>query len=599
VPVPQAAATLDATDDAAVAAELAAGLAHHKAGRLGDAEQHYWRVLGVRPDHAEANNLLGMVNLALGDSFGAAERLEKAVALAPDNPQFLCNAAVALDAVNQRERAVQHLGRAIELKPDYAEAHSNMGMVLKRMHRVFDAAVYYRRAIELRPDEPGFHYNLGNLLVDLGEHAEAEESYRRAIALRPKYSAALAALATLLEELGRADEAAKIAEQILDITPRVRDTAFHRSRGHAYKWVGKLEMAEESYRKALALDPTDIDTWEALSRTCRRTVRDSELDALVKLRRETSLDPKKQMLLDLALGRWFDDVGDDAASYGYFSSANAIARADTGHSREQDIADHEKIRSLFDPVPHELPSRPADGPQPIFIVGQPRAGKTTLEGMLTRHPRVKAAGELSILLHLGKEFSRANGLGIPGSHISQVPAQRLRDLGAAYMAFVRRIVPDGLISIDTMPPNYRQIGLLRLALPNARIVRCRREPLDHAIALYQKWFPHKSYGYTYDLADLGAHLGLYERLMSYWHQAFPGFVYDVDVSELRDESRMRELLDFCGLEWEPACLDFHESEPRLGDDPALAGRRREERRRFYQPLLAPHLAGIDPSAARG
>jgi tetratricopeptide (TPR) repeat protein len=308
--VPQAAAALDPTDDAAIAAELAAGLAHHKAGRLGDAKQHYWRVLGVRPDHAEANNLLGMVHLATGDSHRAAERLEKAVAAAPDNPQFLCNAGVALDAVTQHEKAVQLLGRAIELKPDYAEAHSNLGMVLKRMHRPIEAATYYRKAIDLRPEEPGFHYNLGNVLVDLGEHDQAEASYRRALTLRPQYAAALAALGTLLEEMGRPNDAAAIAERILDVKPVVRDAAFHRSRGHAYKWVGKLEMAEESYRKALELDPAHVGTWEALSRTRRRTSYDSELEELVR-RREKVRDTEQQISLDLALGRWFDDIGDE------------------------------------------------------------------------------------------------------------------------------------------------------------------------------------------------------------------------------------------------------------------------------------------------
>jgi tetratricopeptide (TPR) repeat protein len=593
--VPQATATLDPTDDAAIEAELAAGMAHHKAGRLGDAEQHYWRVLGVRPDHAEANNLLGLVNLALGDSFGAAERLEKAVALAPDNPQFLCNAGVALDAITQYERAVQRLSRAIALKPDYAEAHSNMGMVLKRMHRPLEAASYYRSAIELRPDEAGFHFNLGNVLVDLAEPQEAEAAYRRAIALRPNHSAALAALATLLEDLGRADEAAAIAEQILDIKPRVRDAAFHRSRGHAYKWLGKLEMAEDSYRKALELDPTHVSTWEALSRTRRRTSYDSELEELVKLRQKVR-DPEKQIWLDLALGRWFDDIGEDATSYEYFRRANAAVRKDLRYSAEESEAKYDVYRDLFDPLPTDLPPRNEAEPGPIFIVGQPRAGKTTLEGMLARHPRVKGTGELRILEILWKDLSRANGLGIPGSHIGQVSESQLAGVGAAYTDFVRRLVPDGRLPIDTMPPNYRYIGLLRLVLPNARIIHCRRDPLDHAIALYHKRFPHGGYGYTYDFAELGGHLVAYGRLMSFWREAFPGFVYDVDVSELRDETRMRDLLAFCGLEWDPACVGFHQSEPRLGDDPARAARRREERRRFYEPLLRPYLAAVDPSA---
>jgi tetratricopeptide (TPR) repeat protein len=592
--VPQTASRT--SDEAAIAADLAAGLTYHKAGRLADAVPHYRRVLQARPDHAAANNLLGLVHLASGDSQGAARLLEKAVAAEPDNPQYLCNAAVALDAVLQHEKAAQLLGRAIELKPDYAEAHSNMGLVLKRMDRVFDAADYYRKAISLRPDEPGFHFNLGNVLVDLGQLEEAEAAYRRAIELRPKYASALSALATLLEELGRSDEAAELAGRILDVKPLVRDLAFHRSRGNAYRWVGKLEMAEESFRKALAIDPNDVKTWEALSRTRRRAASEAELEALVRLRRQSSLDPESRILLDLALAQLFDDLGDDATAYEYLRSGNAAARTQAPYSAEQDVIGHQLLQGHFEPVPDDLPQPAPDAPQPIFIVGQPRSGKSTLEGMLARHPRARAAGEIGILRILLRDLMTANGLDKLGSHVRQVPRSRFAELGAGYMDFVRRVVPEGLISIDTMPQNYRFIGLLRLALPNARIVHCRRDPLDHAVALYRKRFLLRGYEYTYDFADLGTHLGLYGNLMSFWHRAFPGYFRDVDVGGLRSESSMRELLAFCGLDWEPACLDFHESEPRLGDNPDFAGARRAERRRFYEPLLRPYLTAPGPLA---
>jgi tetratricopeptide (TPR) repeat protein len=596
--VPQAAATLDPADDAAIAAELAAGVAHHKAGRLGDAELHYHRVLAVRPDHAEANNLLGLVNLALGDSFGAAERLEKAVALVPDNPQFLCNAGVALDAITQHERAVQRLGRAIELKPDYAEAHSNLGMVLKRMHRPAEAAVHYRKAIELRPSEAGFHLNLGHALSNLGELHEAEKEYRRALELRPGHAPTLTALATLLEELDRSGEAAATAEQALETAPRTKDPAYHRSRGFAYRLAGKLEMAQESFRKAIALNPTDIESWEGLSRTQRYSRYDSELESLVRLREEAHLDSEDRISLDLVLGRWFDDIGDDARSFEYFRRANTAIRSTIDYSEAREETDFEIIRRHFDPVPVTLPPVPSGEPSAIFIVGEPRSGKTTLEGMLARHPRLKAAGELRIVQLLGRDLSAKHGLSSLGSHISRVPERDLRQLGKAYLDFVHQIVPPGLVPIDTMPPNFRYIGILRMALPGARVIHTVRDPIEHAIALYQKRFPRKGYPYSYVLDELGAHRLLLDRLMSWWHKAFPSFVCEIDVSTLGDESRMRELLAFCGLEWEPACLGFHQSEPRLGDDPAQAARRREERRRFYEPLLRPHLAGRASSGAR-
>ncbi len=588
--------TASASNDAAIAAELAAGLAHHKAGRLADAAPYYRRVLQARPDHAEANNLLGLVCLASGDSHGAAALLEKAAAAAPDNPQILCNAAVALDAVLQHEKAVQLLGRAIELKPDYAEAHSNMGLVLKRMNRPAEALVHYRKAVALKPDEAGFHFNMGHVLSDIGELHEAEQSYRRAMELRPGHAATLTALATLLADLDRPYEAAAVANRALEATPRTRDPAYHRTRGQAYVLAGKLQMAEESFRKALALNPRDTESWEGLSRTRRHLERDEELESLIRLREQAALDEEGRISLDLVLGRWFDDIGDDATSFEYFRRANAAIRKPLDYSTAREQSDFENIRRLFDPVPAALPTIAHDAPGPIFILGEPRSGKSTVEGMLSRHPRVRAAGELKILPVLVNDLAIAHGLSAGGAHISRVPERELRQLGQAYLDFVRLIVPDGLLSVDTMPPNVRFVGHLRMALPNARIIYCRRDPLDHAIAIYQKRFHFKGYEYAYAFDELAAHMRLYEGLMGYWSRAFPGFVHDVDAAELQDEASARKLLEFCGLEWDSRCLGGHQTEPRLGEDPVSMATRRQERRRFYEPLLQPHLAGLGDAA---
>src|SRR5688572_2710814 len=333
-----------------IAAELAAGLTHHKAGRLANAEPHYRRVLAVRPDQAEANNLLGLVRLAMGDALGAMGLLEKAVSAAPRNPQYLCNAAVALDAAGEHLKAIRYLGRAIELKPDYAEAHSNLGMVLKRFQRPAEAAVHYQKAIELKPDEAGFHFNLGNTLVDLGELNDAEVSYRRALELRPAHGPALTSLATLLEELGRPGEAAAIAERSIAAKPSRPDAAFYRSRGHAFRLAGKLESAEESFRKALTVNPGDADAWDGLSRILCATEEGPDIQAVRGLLRRVPSSSPEQMNLDYALGRWLDDLGQDALSFEHFSKANATMRATLEYDAGGDETDLENVWRLFDQI---------------------------------------------------------------------------------------------------------------------------------------------------------------------------------------------------------------------------------------------------------
>lgn len=253
----------------------------------------------------------------------------------------------------------------------------------------------------------------------------------------------------------------------------------------------------------------------------------------------------------------------------------------------------------LDEVAREFASaapRPAGGGcrdyDPIFIVGLPRAGKTTLEGMLGGHPALWGGGELSTLRRLVLDLA-ATGATRPGNiRLSQVADAQLYALGERYGDYVRKLAPPGRRTIDTMPSNFMLVGFIRMALPEARIIHCVRDPLEQCVAIFEKIFGRGGYGYSYDLRELAAYFGAYRRLMAQWHSLYPGAVFDVDVAEVRKDpaANLRPLLDFCGLEWNSGVGVVTDSEPQLGTvAPDLVARRRRDQLDAYRPVLGPLL----------
>ncbi len=239
---------------------------------------------------------------------------------------------------------------------------------------------------------------------------------------------------------------------------------------------------------------------------------------------------------------------------------------------------------------------------PIFIVGLPRSGKTTLEGMLSRHPGVGSAGELKILSILVEELSRKNGLSLSGGHVSKVPNRDWEVLGEEYSRQARSIVRPGARPIDTMPPNFRMIGMIRMAMPDAKVINCVRSPVEHCAELYKKCFGLAGNGYSTDLVDCADYYKQYRRIMAFWNETEPGFVLDVDVAQIvsAPELGMRRVLDHCELAFDPACTTPMASEPRVGESHFRTVEERAARLAPYRAALEPLLAGIGlPTAPAG
>lgn len=583
---------------------LQRGLQLHQAGRAAEAAPLYEQVLALDPKQPAANHLLGVVRLGEGRVDDAIRLIARAVAADGSNAQYLGNLGVAFNTAELHRDALEALRRAVALKPDFAEAHTNMGTALRGLRRFDEAADAHRTAIRLKPEQAGFRFNLGNTLEDAGEWHEAEASYREAIRLRPAHVGAMAGRSRVLLSLRRHDDALDQARLAVAEAPESADARM--ALGYALQLSGRPAEAAAAFRQTLELDPDKGEARFRLAHQTRHASRQDDVAEMERIFRDESSPRENRAWAGFGFGKSLADIGEHQESMGAYRAANALWRPDVAAATQQAIA---RLATTARQFAAAAPRAAAGGYAdyaPIFIVGLPRAGKTTLEDILGRHPGAWGVGEQARLGGLVADLGPHGRVHPSTLQLSKITDTQLRQLGERYCDYTRLLVPAGRRSIDTLPANFELIGFIRLAMPNARIIHCLRDPLEQCVAIFEKLFGRTGYDYSFNLEQLATYFGAYRRLMSTWHALYPGTIFDVDGAELRRDpgAVLRPLLEFCGLDAGADLGEVAESEPQLGSvTPETIARRRLDHLDAYRPILEPllwrALDGDNSDAVRG
>jgi tetratricopeptide (TPR) repeat protein len=504
------------------------GNALYALGKLDDAMAHYERALTLKPDCAEAHNNLGNALCALGKFDDAVAHYERALALKPDYPEAHNNLGNALCALGKFDDAMAHYERALALKPDYPEAHNNLGNALYALGKPDDAMAHYERALTLKPDYAEAHNNLGNVLYTLGKFDDAMAHYERALALKPDYPEA------------------------------------HNNLGNALYALGKFDDAMAHYERALALKPDYAEAHHNRANAKKFHASDTEIDMLEKLATTPAGIPTNKLsFINFALGKALEDVGDYARAFQHFLKGNALKRQQI-YLSEKDILTYFKwIEQLFDAHLFERLQGKGDPSRcPIFIVGMPRSGSTLVEQILASHPQVHGGGELTDLTRVANTVSGPGRQPLPyPKYIPRLDPTSVGRLGQAYLACLPN-PPNGKSRVtDKQLGNFAYVGLIRLILPNAKIIHVVRNPADTCVSCFATLF---SVGqeFSYDLAELGRYYRYYSTLMTHWHSVLPPeAMLDVCYEDLvRDfEQQARRLIAYCDLPWADSCLRFHKT----------------------------------------
>lgn len=544
---------------------LAEGLRLHQAGRAGEAAPLYRQVLDRQPEQPAANHLLGLVHLQRGEPEGAVRLISRAIRTHDRDPNSFTNLAVALNQLGRSREALIALDRALALNPRLPGALANRGIALKALGRHDEAAAAYRQALSLAPQDPGLHFNLGNLLLDDGDLQGAEVALREALRLRPWHAGAVNALSVVLEETNRLAEAAQLARDAVAALPA--EPGFRYRLGRASSLLRQPAEAAAAFREAVRLQPDYGLAWNWLAETVRREREDDEVAAMRSLAANPAASSTERAFAGFALGRALADLGRHDDSIAAFAAANARWRETAGDAGAEIAALRRRIGQAagFAALP---PGRGFDGLAPIFVVGLPRSGKTTVETLLSANPGLVGVGEQRLLPRL---VARATA--IHGDRVETWPADAWRSLGADYAAGLAALIPAGCRPIDTLPPNFALVGFIRAALPRATIIHTTRQRGGHIVALFEKNVTGAGYAFTTSITDLVDYHALYLELMAAWRHALPGAVHDLDIGESASRHAAATALALPEL----AADILPESELRLdGGDPATAAANHRE-----------------------
>lgn len=493
-------------------------------GCLDEAVASYRSALQLKPDFYEAYNQLGFTLYDLNRLDEAAESIEQALRHHPD-----AMGAFNLGNIRMRqmrlEQAISCYRQAIQLNPHHAEAHNNLGTALRIMSRQDGALSAYREAVRLKPDYVSAHVNLGFLLSEYGRFDGALESFRQVLLLDPGNVKAVAGEATVYEKQGDYEKA----------YARIKPC---------------LESGAESVELAMV--------FAALCRHVRRCD-----DAIAMLEcllagDGTSLGVHERISLHFELGRLLDAATDYDRAFAHFQQGNNQKPHNFNPERHARFID-EIIHAYSAEFMATAPSATNKSRRPIFIVGMPRSGTSLVEQILASHPAVYGAGELNEMHEIVRSLSETLGTqALYPRCISALTEKTCDLLSRRYLDLLAGFSKEAMRVTDKMPSNFLHLGLIALLFPEARIIHCVRDPLDTCLSCYFQSFGD-SQDFSYDLGHLGFFYRHYRRLMAHWEDVLDIAIMKVNYEQLvaEQEKLSRALVEFCGLEWDEQCLEFH------------------------------------------
>jgi len=528
-------------------------------GKLDEAVASYRRALALRPDYAEAHNNLGVAYREQKKLDEAVACCRRALALKPDYAEAHNNLGVASKEQGRWDEAVVCYRRALELSPNVAEIHNNLGVVLKEQGKLNEAVACCGRALELKPDFAEALGNLGNALTEQGKPEEAIACCRRAIDLRPDFAGAHNNLGAAFEEQGKLDEAVACFRRALDLKPDFAEA--HGNLGSVLVELGDFQSAEESFRTALRHNGRSAFAHSKLAELLGGKLPENDLEAQRRLLNEPALTDAQRWLLHFGLAQVLDARGDHCEAAQHASAANALRWAQWKLAgQEHDAAAHsEFVDGMIARFTPEFFSRVRDfgvfSERPVFLVGLPRSGTTLIEQILASHSQVFGAGELPLARDaFAAECVRGKP---PEMDVSVLDRDRIVRIGLRHLEELQRRNATALRVVDKMPDNYLYLGFLVAIFPRARFIHCRRDFRDVAVSCWMANF--RTIRWASAPGPIAARFRDYQRLMDRWGEVLPAPVLDVSYEEtVTDlESTARRLLAWCGLEWEPQCLEFH------------------------------------------
>ena len=474
-----------------------------------------------------------------------------------------------LDALHSQ--AQQHLSRRqlgeaqqaclkiLSLDKQHPDAHFLLGMVSASLQKYSNAIEFIERAWELDPKRAEYGAQLGRCLAMLKRDTEALKAVEKALELHPTDPLTLDTIGVVLSRAGQHERAVEVYREVVKLSPA--------NAGHQYnlaaslKFLGDFRGAEAACEAAIAANPKFYKAHSTVSQLRRQTAESNHIERLQELLAQVGDDINGELHIRHALAKEHEDLGDFATAFNHLSAGNERKRASVHYDISHDADIFAAMTKAFPANKAIEPALTAPVDEPIFVVGMPRTGTTLVERILSSHPNVHSAGELQTFgIALKRETGTRSNRVLDSETIAAAKDCNLGAVGKAYLQEGYRVA--GLASrfVDKMPLNFLYIGFIHAALPNARFVCLKRNPMDTVLSNFRQLFSTKFsyYNYAYNQKDIARYYLMFCDIMDRWQALLPEHLLQVRYEELVENQEMmtRLILEHCELPWDDACLEF-------------------------------------------
>ena len=512
----------------------------------------------------------------------------------PKQPLLFNLIGACYKEIGQLEGAAKMFGIAVSLRPNYAEAHFNLGVVLQDLDQKNESIESYKKAIAITPNYPDAHNNLGNAYIALEQYEAGIESFEWAIAYQHDFAEAHNNLGRTLHRLGRIKDAVNCFEKALSFDKNYPLAIFNLAL--ALKDIGDKDYYHKMIEKTVELKPDWSDAQLHLSRVKKYKTNDPQIAEIHSFLSDTELSLKDRINFNFTLAKVYEDTDDPDKQFQFLNEANQLRKEESEYVFEKDKKLFARIKKTFNnpPVPLSDSIVKSSKKRPIFILGMPRSGTSLVHQIISNHKEVHGAGELTKLNKFASPFIVSED----EKNNSVISKKNLLSIRNNYLDILMNLDASESIIVDKMPLNFRYIGFILTAFPEAKIIHMNRDSMAVCWSIYKYYFPGNAYSYNQE--DIAAYYGLYINLMDFWKKLFPKQIFDLCYEDLtlNQKAETQKILKYCDLEWDENCLNFHKNNTAVKTTSAIQVKQKmyqgsSEAWKKYETYLQPLIEGLN------
>ena len=565
------------------------------------------------PNSSLLFNISGACYKANNNLEKAVESFKRAISIKPDFAEALYNLGVIQKELGQIKSSINSYEKAIDIKPAYPDAHNNLGNIFLKTRQLDTAIDHFEWAVAFKPDFYEAYNNLGLVRLEQNQINKAIKNFKKAIAINSQYSEAYINLGQSLKDLGQMNDAVKCYKELITVNPSFAKG--YLSIGVAYKAQGLIDKAINNLEKALSIDPSFGVIYYNLGIIKEYVFSKAQISKMKSLLSSKEISSQDRINLSFALAQVNEDLDDKDQFFKFLHEGNRLRKIDLNYSIDSVYQNHAVIRKIFSvpPVIKKPELFQKSNKQPIFIVGMPRSGSSLVEQILASHKSVFGGGEMQVLRKILNPVLRdylaqeniAASTSIGGKKIQLTSTENISEeaflsIREKYLDSISNFDFPENIFTDKSLLNFHFIGFIFTAFPEAKIIHLKRDARAICWSIYKHNLPQKGNGFANNLEDLAEFYKLYSKLMNFWHELFPNKIYDLVYEDLttNQEEETKKLVEYCELEWDENCLNFHNSKREVQTASVLQVRKKmyqgsSEAWKEYESYLKPLLNALN------